>query len=403
MPADGNGPHQRGSRLRRIPAGVWALGVVSLLMDVSSEMIHSLLPVFLVADIGVGVLAVGVIEGIAEATASIMKAFSGALSDWLGRRKLLAVAGYSLAALTKPLFPLAQSAGWVLLARLTDRIGKGIRGAPRDALVADLTPAELRGAAYGLRQALDTVGSVAGPLLAIVLMVAVLGDIRTVFWCAVFPAVAAVLVLVVFVRESRRHAGTEGRLNPLRRDALRSLGRRYWVTVAVAGFLMLPRFSEAFLILRGGGPALTATFVPLVLVAMNIGYVLTAYPAGSLSDRLGRRGFLAWGYLVLVFADIVLASTEAAATVLSGAVLWGVHMGLTQGILAALVADVAPAGQRGTAFGVFHLVTGLATLLASLVAGALWQQIGPVGTFGAGALLAALCIPAVIVLVPRSP
>jgi len=398
MAADGNGPHRRGSRLRRIPAGVWALGVVSLLMDVSSEMIHSLLPVFLVADIGVGVLAVG-----AEATASIMKAFSGALSDWLGRRKLLAVAGYSLAALTKPLFPLAQSAGWVLFARLTDRIGKGIRGAPRDALVADLTPAELRGAAYGLRQALDTVGSVAGPLLAIVLMVAVLGDIRTVFWCAVVPAVAAVLVLVVFVRESRRHAGTEGRLNPLRRDALRSLGRRYWVTVAVAGFLMLPRFSEAFLILRGGGPALTATFVPLVLVAMNIGYVLTAYPAGSLSDRFGRRGFLAWGYLALMFADIVLASAETAATVLSGAVLWGVHMGLTQGILAALVADVAPAGQRGTAFGVFHLITGLAALLASLIAGALWQQIGPAGTFGVGALLAALCIPAVIVLVPRSP
>jgi len=403
MAADGNGPHRRGSRLRRIPAGVWALGVVSLLMDVSSEMIHSLLPVFLVADIGVGVLAVGVIEGIAEATASITKAFSGALSDWLGRRKLLAVAGYSLAALTKPLFPLAQSAGWVLLARLTDRIGKGIRGAPRDALVADLTPAELRGAAYGLRQALDTVGSIAGPLLAIVLMVAVLGDIRAVFWCAVFPAIAAVLVLVVFVRESRRHAAMEVRLNPLRRAALRSLGRRYWITVAVAGFLMLPRFSEAFLILRGGGPALTATFVPLVLVAMNIGYVLTAYPAGSLSDRFGRRGFLAWGYIVLMFADIVLASTEAAATVLSGAVLWGVHMGLTQGILAALVADVAPAGQRGTAFGVFHLVTGLATLMASLIAGALWQQIGPVETFSVGALLAALCIPAVIVLVPRSP
>jgi len=195
----------------------------------------------------------------------------------------------------------------------------------------------------------------------------------------------------------------EVRLNPLRRAALRSLGRRYWVTVAVAGFLMLPRFSEAFLILRGGGPALTATFVPLVLVAMNIGYVLTAYPAGSLSDRFGRRGFLAWGYIVLMFADIVLASTEAAATVLSGAVLWGVHMGLTQGILAALVADVAPAGQRGTAFGVFHLVTGLATLMASLIAGALWQQIGPVETFSVGALLAALCIPAVIVLVPRSP
>jgi len=224
---------------------------------------------------------------------------------------------------------------------------------------------------------------------------------RRVFWFAVGPAVAAVVVLAIFVRDSPQHRAGKGPGNPLRRAALRSLGRQYWVTVAVAGFLMLPRFSEAFLILRGGGPALTAAFVPLVFVAMNIGYVLTAYPAGSLSDRVGRRGFLAWGYVVLMFADVVLASAEAAATVLSGGVLWGVHMGLTQGILAALVADVAPADQRGTAFGVFHLVTGLATLLASLVAGALWQQVGPAWAFGVGALLAALCIPAVAVLPHR--
>lgn len=401
MAAHSNGPHNSCNKLRRIPPGVWALGFVSLLMDVSSEMIHSLLPVFLVAEIGVGVLAVGLIEGIAEAAASFAKAFSGAFSDWLGRRKSLAVAGYGLAALTKPIFPLAGSAGWVLFARFADRIGKGVRGAPRDALVADLTPLDLRGAAYGLRQALDTVGSVAGPLLAIVLMVAFLGDMRSVFWFAVGPAVAAVLVLIVFVRDAPRPGAGEVPRNPLRRAALRSLGRRYWATVVMAAFLMLPRFSEAFLILRGGGPALTAAFVPLVLVAMNIGYVVTAYPAGSLSDRVGRRRFLAAGYVVLTFADIVLASAEAAATVLSGAVLWGVHLGLTQGIMAALVADMAPARQRGTAFGVFHLITGLATLIASLIAGAVWQQIGPGGTFGVGAVLAALCVPTIVLVLPR--
>ena len=401
MADDSNPRRVKFSKLRRIPGSVWALGVVSLLMDVSSEMIHSLLPVFLVAEIGVGVLAIGLIEGAAEAAASITKAFSGALSDRLGRRKLLAVAGYGLAALTKPVFPLAGTAGWVFFARFADRVGKGIRGAPRDALVADLTPPQLRGAAYGLRQALDTAGALAGPLIAILLMVVFLGDMRGVFWMAVIPAVAAVLVLVVFVQDRPRLAEDNASRNPLRRAALRSLGRRYWMTVAVAGFLMLPRFSEAFLILRGGGPALTAAFVPLVLVAMNIGYLLTAYPAGSLSDRLGRRGLLAGGYVVLTLADLVLASAELPGTVLSGAALWGVHMGLTQGILAALVADTAPARQRGTAFGVFHLVTGLAVLLASLVAGWLWQSMGPAWTFGAGAVIAASCVPAVIILLPR--
>jgi len=401
MAADSDHPHVKFSRLRRIPRGVWALGFVSLLMDVSSEMIHSLLPVFLVSEIGVGVLAVGLIEGVAEAAASITKAFSGALSDRLGRRKLLAVAGYGLAALTKPVFPLAGTAGWVFFARFADRVGKGIRGAPRDALVADLTPAGLRGAAYGLRQALDTAGALAGPLIAILLMVVFLGDMRGVFWIAVIPAVAAVLVLAVFVRDPPRLAPGDARGNPLGRAALRNLGRRYWTTVAVAGFLMLPRFSEAFLILRGGGPALTAAFVPLVLVAMNIGYLLTAYPAGSLSDRVGRHGMLAGGYAVLAVANVVLASVEAAGTVLSGAVLWGVHMGLTQGVLAALVADTAPAHRRGTAFGVFHLVTGLAVLLASLVAGWLWQSVGSAWTFGAGAVIAALCVPIVLILPPH--
>ena len=393
-----NGPPKTG--LCAIPRGVWALGFVSLLMDVSSEMIHSLLPLFLVTHLGVGALAVGLIEGIAEATASITKIFSGALSDRLGKRKLLALAGYGLAALTKPVFPLAATAGWVFFARFADRIGKGIRGAPRDALVGDLTPPALRGAAYGLRQTLDTIGAFAGPLLAIVLMIAFAGDMRAVFWVAAIPAFGAVLVLALAVRDPPLSPDRTIRRNPLRMEAMRNLGRDYWILVLVAGFLMLPRFSEAFLLLRGGDGALTLAFVPLVLVAMNAAYSLTAYPAGRLSDRVGRRGLLAGGYLVLVLGDVVLALAGDAATVLGGAVLWGVHMGMTQGTLAALVADTAPPHLRGTAFGVFHMVGGLCLLLASIIAGALWQAIGPGATFGVGAVGAALCIP-VIMLLPR--
>lgn len=395
----GNG-QETGSPRPRIPAGVWALGFVSLLMDVSSEMIHGLLPVFLVAELGVGALAVGLIEGVAEATASIVRIFSGALSDWLGRRKLLALAGYGLAALTRPIFPLANTAGWVFVGRFTDRIGKGIRTAPRDALVGDLTPSHMRGAAYGLRQTLDTVGAVTGPLLAVALMVVFAGDMRAVFWVAAVPAVAAVLLLAVAVRDSPLRPDRTGERNPLRLEAMRRLGREFWLFIILAGLLMLPRFSEAFLILRGSGPLPTVAFVPMVLVAMNVAYSLTAYPAGWLSDRLGRRRLLAAGYLFLVVADGVLASTEHAGTALAGAALWGVHMGMTQGILAALVADTAPAAWRGTAFGVFHMVAGISLLLASVIAGALWQAFGPATTFIAAAATAALCVPAILILLP---
>lgn len=393
-----DGPPKTG--LRAIPRGIWALGFVSLLMDVSSEMIHSLLPLFLVTHLGVGALAVGLIEGVAEATASITKIFSGALSDRLGKRKLLALAGYGLAALTKPVFPLAATAGWVFFARFADRIGKGIRGAPRDALVGDLTPPALRGAAYGLRQTLDTIGAFAGPLLAIVLMIAFAGDMRAVFWVAAVPAFGAVLVLALAVRDPPLSPDRTIRRNPLRMEAMRNLGRDYWILVLVAGFLMLPRFSEAFLLLRGGEGGLTLAFVPLVLVAMNAAYSLTAYPAGRLSDRVGRHGLLATGYLILMLGDTVLALAGNWLTVLAGAMLWGIHMGMTQGILAALVADTAPEELRGTAFGVFHMVGGLCLLSASLIAGALWQAIGAGATFGVGAAAAALCMPA-IMLLPR--
>ncbi|HEV2504771.1 MAG TPA: MFS transporter [Mesorhizobium sp.] len=373
---------------RGLPAGVWALGFVSMFMDISSEMIHALLPVYMVAVLGTSSLTVGIIEGIAEATASITKVFSGALSDWLGKRKLLAALGYGLAAITKPIFPLAPSIGWLVTARFIDRIGKGIRGAPRDALIADITPPEQRGAGFGLRQSLDTIGAFVGPLLAIALMWATADHFQAVFWIAVIPAFVAVFLIVFAVKEPARPAGQRKVRMPLRRSELRLLTATFWLVVAVATVFTLARFSEAFLILRAQSVGLSLALVPIVLVVMNLAYSLSAYPVGVLADRVSRPMLLAVGLLFLVVADFVLALVPDIAGLLIGVVLWGLHMGFTQGLLATLVADAAPAELRGTAFGVFNLITGIALLVASVVAGLLWDQIGPQATFLAGAVFA---------------
>ncbi|MFD0981425.1 MFS transporter [Tropicimonas aquimaris] len=392
---------------RRLPAGIWALGLVSLLMDVSSEMIHALLPVYLVVGLGATALTVGVIEGIAEATAAITKVFSGAFSDRIGRRQELAALGYGLAAVTKPVFPLAPSVGWLVAARFVDRVGKGIRGAPRDALVADLAPPELRGAAYGLRQSLDTAGAFIGPLLAIGLMWLFANDFTRVFWVAVVPAFAAVALLLLVVREPARPEGLRKVRNPLARAELASLGRTYWWVVAVAAVFTLARFSEAFLILRAQSGGLSLMFVPLVLVVLNVAYALSAYPVGALSDGRDRVTLLILGLQLLVAADLVLALAPGLAGVMGGVVLWGLHMGFTQGLLSALVADSAPAELRGTAFGMFNLVTGMALLAASVIAGGLWDAFGAEWTFLAGAGLALLALVASLRLrgrvVPAAP
>jgi MFS family permease len=385
----------------RIPAGIWALGFVSLLMDVSSEMIHSLLPVFMVTVLGASALAVGFIEGAAEATALIVKIFSGALSDYLGRRKWLAVAGYALGALTKPVFALAPSVGWVLAARLADRIGKGIRGAPRDALVADLAPPAIRGAAFGLRQSLDTVGAFVGPLLAVALMLAWANDFRAVFWVAVIPGLAAVALLVFGVREPQRHADGAPRVNPIRIDNLRRLGRGYRWVVALGALFTLARFSEAFLVLRAQQGGMPVAWVPLVMVAMNVVYSLSAYPFGRLSDRVSHAKLLAAGLAVLIAADLVLAYGNHWTIVLAGVLLWGLHMGMTQGLLATMVADTAPEDLRGTAFGFFNLVSGIAMLAASVLAGLLWDALGASFTFYAGAGFCVLTLAA-LALAPKA-
>lgn len=378
-----------------LPAGIWVLGFVSLLMDISSEMIHALLPLFMVGTLGMSVALVGLLEGLAEATALILKVFSGVISDWFGKRKPLAVLGYGLGAATKPLFALATGPGMIFTARLLDRVGKGIRGAPRDALVADIAPPEQRGAAFGLRQSLDTVGAFLGPLLAVGLMLLWANDFRAVFAVAIIPAALCVALLVLGVQEPERPAGAP-RVNPISRTNLKRLPRAYWWVVGVGAVFTLARFSEAFLVLRAEQVGIALALVPLVMVAMNAVFSVTAYPFGKLSDRVSHRRLLLAGLAVLVLADVVLAASTHWTGLLLGVALWGVHMGMTQGLLAAMVADTAPADLRGTAYGFFNLMSGLAMLAASVVAGLLWQYWGPAWTFGAGAMFSAVAMAALL-------
>lgn len=380
----------------RIPPAIWALGFVSMLMDISSEMIHSLLPMFLAGTLGVSALVIGVIEGLAESTALVVKVFSGAFSDWLGRRKGLALLGYALGAFTKPLFAVATGAGWIVAARLIDRVGKGIRGAPRDALVADIAPAHIRGAAFGLRQSLDTIGAFVGPLLAAGLMLWWANDFRAVFWVAVIPGLLSVLVLAFAVREPPRHEG-EQRVNPIRRDNIRRLGSAYWQVVGIGAVFTLARFSEAFLVLRAQQLGVPIALVPLVMVAMNLVYAASAYPFGKLADRMSHSSLLGRGLAVLMASDALLAIADGWLTLFAGVALWGIHMGMTQGLLAVMVADTAPADLRGTAYGVFNLASGLAMLAASVIAGWLWGAFGPSMTFVVGGGFAALSLMALAV------
>ena len=376
---------------RRIPSGVWVLGFVSLLMDVSSEMIHSLLPVYLVTVMGASMMTVGMIEGVAEAIAAIVKIFSGSLSDRLGRRKWIAAFGYGLGALTKPFFALAGSVSVIAGARFVDRVGKGIRGAPRDAMVADMAPADIRGAAFGLRQSLDNIGAVAGPLIALILMASTQNNFRLVFWLAFIPACLSVMLIVFGVKEKEvpRPPAGEGRIRlDLNLKGIRQLPAPFWAVVLVGAVFTLARFSEAFLILKAQAAGFPVAAIPLILIIMNIAYSFSAYPAGVLSDRVGRHGLLTLGLLILMSADLVLSTADTLPEITAGVFLWGLHMGLTQGIFSAMVADTTQSHWRGTAFGVFNMVMGVALLLASSVAGLLWDMFGAKGTFLAGAAFA---------------
>ncbi|QIR27913.1 MFS transporter [Kluyvera genomosp. 3] len=381
----------RFSTLRRIPGGVWIIGFVSLLMDISSEMIHSLLPLFMATALGAPVVIIGLIEGVAEATALCVKVFSGVISDYIGKRKGLAVLGYGLGALSKPLFALASTSGMIFSARMIDRVGKGIRGAPRDALVADVTPPEIRGAAYGLRQTLDTMGGFLGPLLAVGLMLLWSNDFRAVYWVAVVPAFLAVALLFCGLHEPRTPVVT-ARTNPIKTENLKRLGVDCWWVIGLGGVFTLARFSEAFLVLRAHEVNIPLALIPLVMVAMNIVFSFTAYPFGRLSDITSHRRLLQMGLVVLIVADLVLALSHSWVGIIVGVALWGVHMGMTQGLLNTMIAHAAPADLRGTAFGLFSLLSGLGLLIASLGAGLLWDIWGSASTFFAGAMICVLTL-----------
>jgi MFS family permease len=380
------------SVLRALPTGIWALGFVSMFMDISSELIHSLLPVFMSTILGASMTTIGLIEGVSEAAAAITKIFSGAISDYLGKRKLLAGLGYGLAAMTKPIFPLATTIGWVFAARFIDRIGKGIRGTPRDALVADIAPLKLRGAAYGLRQSLDSAGAFVGPLAAVAFMVWFASDIRAVLWIAVLPAFIAVALLVLGVHDPERTGKDTGIRSPLSFTQAMRLPLLYWMIVLLGAVFTLARFSEAFLVLRAQDVGLTIAYVPAVFIVMNVAYTVTAYPAGIAADRFSQRTLLMIGLTMLIAADLVLAAAASPLLAFIGAALWGIHMGLTQGLFSKLVADTASAELRGTAFGIFNLVSGVALLLASFIAGILWSTFGAPFTFLTGAAFAMLTL-----------
>ena len=386
----------------KLPRGIWVLGFVSLFMDISSELVHSLLPIFMTTVLGASMVTVGIIEGLAEGIAATTKVFSGAISDYFRKRKLLAVIGYALGALTKPIFPLATTIGWVFSARFVDRLGKGIRGAPRDALIADITPPTLRGAAYGLRQALDSVGAFVGPLLAVVFMLFFANDIKAVLWVAVIPAFIAVFLLIVALREPESAESSTSYKNHLTlRDAKR-LPLRYWLVVMLGAVFTLARFSEAFLILRAQDVGLAIAYVPAIMIVMNIVYALFAYPAGVAADRLSSRKLLVFGLGLLVIADVLLALAVSPSLAFLGVAFWGLHMAFTQGLLSKLVADTAPSELRGTAFGVFNLVSSGALLLASVIAGSLWTIFGASATFTAGATFAVLAAIGLIFYRPEA-
>lgn len=379
----------RATNHKKLPGGIWALGFVSLFMDTSSEIVHGLLPVFLVTVLGASVTSIGILEGLSEAAVLVLKVFSGPISDMLGKRKPLVVAGYAMGALSKPLFALAGSVPIVYGARLFDRIGKGIRGAPRDALVADLAPPDLRGRAFGLRQSLDTVGAFLGPLLAIFLMHWTDDNYRAVFWFATIPGLLAVGILLFVVREKERPKGAI----PNRRIHLADLKEfhfSFWFVAGAGALFQLARFSEAFLILRVKDFGLALALAPVVLIVMNIVYSLSAYPIGHFSDRVRREWLLLAGLFVLCLSDLVLGFAESLPFALFGIALWGLHLGLTQGTLAALVADTCVPERRGTAYGLFNLFSAVSLLLASTIAGILWDQLGSKATFLAGAGLVAI-------------
>lgn len=384
----------------KLPKQIWALGFVSLLMDISSESIQGVLPIYLISSMGATATTLGLFEGVTEAMALVVKVFSGSLSDWMKKRKPLVIAGYFMGAISKPLFALANSVSMIFFIRLFDRIGKGVRGAPRDALMADIVPNNLRGQAFGLRQSLDTIGAFIGPILAMIVLSISNNDFSLLFWIAAIPGFLAVGVLFFGVHEKERSESIRP-MSRLQFSDLKNFKKDYWLVVLLGCIFQLSRFSEAFLILKGKELGLPIESSPLVFIVMNIVYALTAYPIGNLSDKIGRSFFLIMGFIILIVADVLLATTSSIYLTFIGIALWGLHMGFSQGVLSAMVADTCPPQYKGTAYAFYNLFSAVALMLASTIAGSLWDNFGSQMTFFTGAGLAMVSLLLYIFL--RSP
>lgn len=394
---------RRISSFKYIPRTIWALGTVSLLMDISTELIHSLLPIFMVSVLGANLTYVGIIEGIAESTALMTKMFSGTISDFLNKRKILVGLGYGLSAITKPLFPLANSLSIVLFARFFDRIGKGIRDAPRDALISDLAPYKGRGASFGLRQALDSMGAVIGPLMAMLFIYIFSGNIRYVFWIATIPAILAVLVLIFGVTEPEKNSLQIQHPKEwvLYWYKIRHLNKAFWYLLFIGGVLALARFSEAFLILKANSVGVSLAWLPSIMIVMNIAFASSSFPAGALSDVIGRQAILSSSILLLFMAEIILGFSSTIWMTMIGVIIWGLHMGLSQGLLAAMVADSTPEHLRGFAYGIFYFVCGIATLFSSIIAGMIGDRWGIPFLFYFASVFSTIAILALLYLIFR--
>ncbi len=376
---------------------VWALGITSLLTDVSSEMIVPVLPLFITGVLHASVASLGVIEGVAESTASLLRLSSGWLSDRIGRRKPFLVLGYGISGVAKTAFALARTWPAVLALRFADRVGKGLRNPPRDALLADSVAPAWRGRAFGMHRALDTLGAGVGPLVAYALLARWPDGFRRIFLVSGVPAVMSLIVLGLFVRAPRRAAGGPLRGLHLEFRALPGAVKRF---LLADGIFQLGNSSMAFVMLRARDGGTPAAAVPLVYLLYNLVYAALSVPVGALSDRLGRRPFLVAAYLLYALAYGLLAWSGAPALVIAAMAVYGVHSALVEVSQRSLLADLVVAERRGTAYGIYHTVVGLALLPASVGAGMLWDRFGARVTFGADAALALLAGLLFVVLLP---
>lgn len=358
-------------------------------MKISSVIVFTLSPLFMTQVLGASIFAVGILEGILEVITLLARIFSGIISDYIHKRKSIIVVGYIFALISRPFLALATRMEDVFLGRAFDRIGNGLDATPRDALVGDLAPPQIKGACYGLRESLSRAGSFAGALLVMALLWLTEGNFSLVFWIGSIPTVLALMVLVIFVKDSpNQQAQHKKPTHKFKLKDLKKLPLPFWLILLLSGLFMLSNFSGAFLILRAEQTGLDLHLTSLVMIIQNLATAGTAYPVGYLSDKMGRRSMMGVGIVLIVCSDLLLAWGGSLYTILGGVLLWGAEIGITQSILAVFLADTCPQDLRGTGFGLFHFINGCCLLLANVFAGWIWHDVNPSAMFLASAVMA---------------